>query len=47
MGFAGLKNIFEIYLHLQLEARRGDVTMTLKYHVEGEDEYKSEFESGK
>jgi len=43
MGFAGLKNIFEIYLHLQLEAEawRGDVIMTLKYQVEGEDKYKN------
>ena len=40
MGFAGLKNIFEIYLHLQLEAWRGDVIMTLKYQVEVEDERK-------
>ena len=40
MGFAGLKNIFEIYLNLQLEAWRGGVIMTLKYHIEGEDERK-------
>ena len=40
MGFAGLKNNFEIYLHLQLEAWRGDVIMMLKYQVEGEDERK-------
>ena len=29
MGFAGLKNMFEIYLRLQLEAWRGDVIMTV------------------
>ena len=40
MRFAGLKNIFAIYLQLQLEALRGDVIMMLKYQVEGEDEYK-------
>ena len=38
MGFAGLKNIFEICLQLQLE---GDVIMTLKYQVEDEDERKN------
>jgi hypothetical protein len=40
MGFAGLKNIFEIYLQLQLEALLGDVIMTLKYQVEDEDDRK-------
>ena len=40
MGFAGLKNIFEICLQLQLEAWFGDVIMTLKYQVEVEDERK-------
>jgi hypothetical protein len=40
MGFSGLKNIFEIYLQLQLEALLGDVIMTLKYLVEGEDKRK-------
>ena len=40
MGFAGLKNIFEICLQLQLEAWLGDVIMTLKYQVEVEDERK-------
>ena len=40
MGFAGLKNIFEIYLQLQLEAWLGDVIMTLKYQVEVENERK-------
>ena len=40
MGFAGFKNIFEIYLQLQLEAWLGDVIMTLKYQVEVEDERK-------
>ena len=39
MGFAGLKNIFEMKLHLQLEAWWGDVVMMLKYQVEGKDEY--------
>ena len=41
MGFAGLKNMFEIYLQLQLEAWFGDVIMTLKYQVEDEDERKN------
>ena len=41
MGFAGLKNIFEICLQLQLEAWLGDVIMTLKYQVEDEDERKN------
>ena len=41
MGFAGLKNIFEICLQLQLEDWLGDVIMTLKYQVEDEDERKS------
>ena len=40
MGFAGLKNIFEFCLQLQLEAWLGDVIMTLKYQVEVEDERK-------
>ena len=40
MRFAGLKNIFAICLHLQLEAWRGDVIMVLKYQVEGEGERK-------
>ena len=40
MEFAGLKNIFEIYLQLQLEAWLCDVIMTLKYQVEDEDERK-------
>ena len=41
MGFAGLKNIFEIYLQLQLEDWLGDVITTLKYQVEDEDERES------
>ena len=40
MRFAGLKNIFEICLQLQLKAWLGDVIMTLKYQVEDEDERK-------
>ena len=40
MRFAGLKNIFGIRLQLQLDAWWGDVIMTLKYTVEGEDERK-------
>ena len=40
MGFAGLKNIFGIYLQLQLEALLSDVIMTLKYQVEDTDERK-------
>ena len=40
MGFAGLKNIFEICFQLQLEAWLGDVIMMLKYQVEVEDERK-------
>ena len=47
MGFAGLKNIFEICLQLQLEAWLGDVIMTLKYQVEVEDERKKKSETGK
>ena len=47
MGFAGLKNIFEICLQLQLEAWLGDVIMTLKYQVEDEDERKKKSETGK
>ena len=47
MGFAGLKNIFEICLQLQLEAWLGDVIMTLKYQVEVEDERKKKNETGK
>ena len=42
MGFAGLKNIFKIYLLLQLEAWWGDVIMVLKYQVGGEDERKKQ-----
>jgi len=38
MRFAGLKIIFENCLYLQLEVWLGDVIMTLKYQVEGEDE---------
>ena len=41
MGFAGLKNIFEIYLQLQLEDWLCDVIMTLKLQVEDEDERKN------
>ena len=43
MRFAGLKNIFEICLHLQLEAWWGDVIMTLKYPVECKYERKKYF----
>ena len=42
MGFAGLKNIFEICLRLQLEDLLGDVIMTFKYQVEDEDERKKQ-----
>ena len=47
MRFAGLKNIFETCLHLQLEALWGDVIMTLKYQVEGEGERKKYFKNRK
>ena len=43
MEFAGLKNIFEICIQLQLEAWLGDVIMTLKYQVEVEDGNKKYF----
>jgi len=44
MEFAGLKNIFEICIQLQLEAWLGDVIMTLKYQVEVEDERKKKWD---
>ena len=47
MRFAGLKNIFEICLQLQLAACWGDVIMTSSWQLEVKMKAKNVFETGK